>query len=375
MYDILIIDDELEVTTTLLHILRDEKHYALHAFNIPEDALQFSRETKPDLVICDFLMPQMNGIELLKQIREENPVIPLILITSYAEKEHTIAAINEAQIYYFIEKPFDPENIRLVLRNAFYQLETHRELERKISELERSNVVLRTTQQELIQRERLSTIGKMANQVIHDLKNPMSSIHGYIGLVSRIIKQEQWERKTDILRFCTIMESEINRLVDMIQGIMEYSQDETIVDPEWCTLTDVIEPALNSVIHVFDELDIHIELYLESKRKLHLDVSRITRVLHNLLYNARDAINRNGIIRIRTYDEPEKTVLEVEDNGCGIPPAVIPQIFNPFFTYKKQGGTGLGMAIVKKILQAHHAHIDLKSEEKMGTLFSIQFPA
>ena len=133
---VVIVDDEEMVLSSLSAFLRLETDYRLETFLAPRDALAFARERDVDIVVSDYLMPEMNGIELLKGFREVRPHAPRILLTGYADKENAIKAINEVGLYQYIEKPWDNENLLLVLRNGIERMNLLRALEGKISEID-----------------------------------------------------------------------------------------------------------------------------------------------------------------------------------------------------------------------------------------------
>ncbi len=133
---VLIVDDEQMVLTSLSTFLELETEYEVHAFLDPREALEFGRGQSVDIVISDYLMPGMDGIAFLRDFRELRPHAPRILLTGYADKENAIKAINEVGLFQYIEKPWDNDNLLLVLRNGIERMNLLRALEDKISEID-----------------------------------------------------------------------------------------------------------------------------------------------------------------------------------------------------------------------------------------------
>ncbi|MBC8424734.1 response regulator [bacterium] len=133
---VLIVDDEQMVLTSLSTFLELETDYSVHTFLDPGEALEFGRANGVDVVISDYLMPGMDGIVFLSAFREVRPHAPRILLTGYADKENAIKAINEVGLFQYIEKPWDNDNLLLVLRNGIERTNLLRALDDKISEID-----------------------------------------------------------------------------------------------------------------------------------------------------------------------------------------------------------------------------------------------
>lgn len=133
---IVVVDDEKIVTSAFKTLLMVEGYTNAHYFNNPEEALVFLQDHRPDLVISDFLMPQMNGLEFLKRVKEIHPEVSKIILTGYADKENAINAINEVGIYKYLEKPWSNEDLLINIRNGIERSYLVSELQKKIDELE-----------------------------------------------------------------------------------------------------------------------------------------------------------------------------------------------------------------------------------------------
>lgn len=147
---ILIVDDEEMVTTSLQSFLQLETDYQVRTFTSPRQALEWVNGASLDVVIADFLMPDMDGITFLKEVRARRPEATRILLTGYADKENAIRAINEAGLYYYLEKPWDNDHLQVVVRNGVERAALFRQLDAKVSELESAHDDLAGMRQRLL---------------------------------------------------------------------------------------------------------------------------------------------------------------------------------------------------------------------------------
>jgi len=147
---IVIVDDEDMVLTSLNAYLTLETDYDVYTFNSARAALGHLEKSAVDLVISDYLMPEMDGITFLGKVREMHPEAPRIILTGYADKENAIKGINEVGLYQYIEKPWDNDELRLIIRNALEKRELVSKLQSKIDEINRAYGELQGIQQEIL---------------------------------------------------------------------------------------------------------------------------------------------------------------------------------------------------------------------------------
>jgi len=147
---LVIVDDEQMVLSSLQSFLELETEYNLQSFTSPSAALDYALAGPVDVVLSDFLMPGMNGIELLSRIREKHPHAPRILLTGYADKESAIKAINDIGLFQYIEKPWDNTNLLIVLRNALERRFLFKALQDKITEIDQAQGKLSGLQNDIL---------------------------------------------------------------------------------------------------------------------------------------------------------------------------------------------------------------------------------
>ena len=142
---IVILDDEELVVTSLRTFLDLETPYRTVAFTSAKMALQHIRDHDVDLVISDYLMPEMDGITFLSQVRELKPDVPRIILTGYADKENAIKAINQVGLFQYIEKPWENEDLRVIVRNGLEKMQLLKKLQGKINEITQAHAELNAT--------------------------------------------------------------------------------------------------------------------------------------------------------------------------------------------------------------------------------------
>ncbi len=147
---IVLVDDEEMVLSSLSSFLRLETNYVVKTFVSANQALDFVKNNEVDLVLSDYLMPEMDGITFLARVRDLHPQVPRIILTGYADKENAIKAINEVGLFQYLEKPWDNDDILIVLRNGLERNKLMKKLQEKIDEINRAYGELQLLQKEIV---------------------------------------------------------------------------------------------------------------------------------------------------------------------------------------------------------------------------------
>lgn len=147
---IVIVDDEEMVLTSLKSFLTLETEYYVMTFTSAKQALEFIKKERVDLVVSDYLMPEMDGISFLAAVRDIIPEVPRIILTGYADKENAIKAINNVGLFQYIEKPWDNDDILIIFRNGLEKKKLMRRLDEKIKEINRAYGELQELQREIV---------------------------------------------------------------------------------------------------------------------------------------------------------------------------------------------------------------------------------
>ena len=147
---ILLVDDEEMVLTSIDSFLTLETQYNVVTFISAKKALKYIKSNSIDLVISDYVMPEMDGITFLAKVREIKPEIPRIILTGYADKENAIKAINEVGLFQYIEKPWDNDDLKIIIRNGIEKKQLLKKLQEKMDEFNRTNGELQSLHREIL---------------------------------------------------------------------------------------------------------------------------------------------------------------------------------------------------------------------------------
>lgn len=222
--------------------------------------------------------------------------------------------------------------------------------------------------QELVNSERLAVIGRMASSIIHDIKNPMTTIKAYAQVIRKKIGEGETIQLVDeVIR-------QIDRLVNMAQEILDFSRGVTSINFTKIKLGDFLDGVVAFLARDFERNKIEIEKNFEFDDEVEIDVDKMTRVVFNIAHNSRDAMPEGGKFIVKTWREDDFFFMQFTDTGKGMPEEVKKKLFEPFVTYGKKHGTGLGMAITKKIVNEHKGDIFVESELGKGTTITIKLP-
>ena len=231
-------------------------------------------------------------------------------------------------------------------------------------------ISLQKSRQQLIESERLATIGRMASSISHDLRHSLSSIvaNGEFLCESHLNGNQREELYSEIL-------TAVTQMTEMIESLLEFSRTRESLRPAFGNLQKTLQYSVQ-VIRTHPEYQgIRIDLDCQGNSEGWFDARKMERVFHNLLLNACEAVPKTGgridLYLRQIHDEVE---LRVCDNGPGIASAIRDQLFQPFVSYGKENGTGMGLTVVQKIVQDHGGDITVESSSKSGTVFQVIRP-
>jgi two-component system NtrC family sensor kinase len=148
---VLIADDEEMVITSIRAFLQLESDFDIHGFTDPEEAARFAAENPIDVALSDYLMPKMNGIQLLAKIKEAQPEASRVLLTGHADKQSAIQAINQVALFQYLEKPWENSQLLLVIKSGAERAQLFRDLREKVEELDTAHSSLKGVQRRLIE--------------------------------------------------------------------------------------------------------------------------------------------------------------------------------------------------------------------------------
>jgi two-component system NtrC family sensor kinase len=233
-------------------------------------------------------------------------------------------------------------------------------------------------QNELINIERIASLGKLSLSVAHEINNPLSGILIYTKLISKQLGNQDLDplKKEPMLKHLKLIENETKRCGDIVKGLLDFSRkDQNGFEPRH--IHEILLETFELMSHPMKVANINFLADFSAKTDLiNCSPNQIKQVCIAILVNASEAVSENGEVLFRTLNPDEEHIrIEITDNGVGISEDDIPHIFEPFFSTKeKESGIGLGLAIVHGIIQSHKGKTDVKSELGKGTTISITLP-
>ncbi len=222
---------------------------------------------------------------------------------------------------------------------------------------------------EVMRSERLSLVGSMANSIIHDLKNPICIMRCCADLIATESKDPRLRQLTDM------QNKAVEGMLSMTQELLDYARGSSSLTLETVSIWRLMEELNQQALQLLPGQNVQFVRHLRYDGEVEIDLSRFTRVLCNLIKNAREAMKGGGILSLSIDLVQDQVVIRLSDTGCGIPADVLSKIFEPFVTHGKSHGTGLGMAIAKSVVDAHRGTISVSSVLGNGTTVDIRLPA
>jgi len=357
--NILVIDDEESMRDSCRQVLIKAGYEARTAEN-GHVGLQKIREAKPDLVLVDLKMPGMSGMELLEEIAQIDRDIISVVITGYATIESAVEAMKRSA-YDFLSKPFTPDQLRIVVKRG---------LERRALAVESA----RLRREKEVMRENFVTL------VTHQLRSPLASVRHYFGVIRDGFAGDVTETQKDLMEKATRRLDELMQLINDWLDISRIDSGRIAEQFEPVAPTPVLSEVLELVRPLAEAKKVKLDL--KSDRDLPVvDGYRegLKQAFMNLVSNAITYNREGGAVTITAREQDGDVVIEISDTGIGISPDDLPFIFEEFFRAKTRetrhiGGTGLGLPIAKKIVEAHNGRIRADSELGKGTTVRIFLP-
>jgi len=371
---VLIIDDELGPRESLRILLK--KQYEVFCADSVARGLEILQNNHPDVIVSDIRMPGLNGIEGLKRIREIDSDVPVIMLTGYGALETAQEAIRHGASDY-MKKPFDANDMLAIIKRNVERSEIIRRKEQTRQTLEELNKQLLD---EMAKKNRLASMGQASAELVHDLRNPMMVILGYVQLLSQDITEGRTGTSgipPDTEEYMSAIEQNVRRCKELIESWLDLSRSNRMqLKP--VNLNELIREAVDSIRPIAYSKQSRMECHLPPQTIGILGHGvQLKRAIQNIIGNAIDALpNSEGHVYITCTDENNHVVVTISDNGEGIEQEHLPHIFEPFYSSKAPGqGSGLGLFITQKIIEDHHGEITIDSTHGHGTRVTMRFPA
>ncbi|MBU2559376.1 HAMP domain-containing protein, partial [archaeon] len=225
-----------------------------------------------------------------------------------------------------------------------------------------------TAQKQLIQSEKMASLGQLSAGVAHEINNPLANI----SLNAQMLLQDVTDEK--VIGRLTKIENNVDRATRIVKSLLEFSRTPEF-HPTLTDINELISKTLDIVEHEVKRLEV-IKKFQKELPPVPVDPNQLQQVIMNMITNAAQAMPGGGTLTLRTEKIGDIVEIEIRDTGDGISGENLTKIFDPFFTTKKVGkGTGLGLSISYRIIEKHGGYIDVDSEPGKGTSFTIKLPS
>lgn len=368
---VLVVDDEPGIRTGIERILRNytvgfpfmDEDFSFETLQAGtgEEAIQLINEKNPDIVLLDNKLPGMDGIEVLEYIKNKQIESLVMMITSYASLDLAVKATQNGA-YNFVPKPFTPQELKSAMENISKHLY-----------LKRMTKQMNNGQGQQARNRFLSVLS-------HELKSPVNAVEGYL----KMMKEKQAGDQLD--NYMVMIDRSIERLNGMrnlIMDLLDLTKIESGKNTREIIKVDLVEIArkANYSIEPY-ALQRKVKIFLDVPETLYFLADRfeIESIFNNLLSNAvKYNKPEGGTVNLMLKQVNDKIILKVEDSGIGMSEDDISRLFNEFVRIKSEktrgiSGSGLGLSIVKKLVEQYKGKISVESVPEKGSVFTIEFP-
>lgn len=371
-FTILLIDDE-EGIRKVLKITMEHSGFNVLLAPDGDSGLRIFMEKKPQIVITDIKMPGINGIEVLKKIKDLSPETEVIMITGHGDMDLAVQSL-QYEAADFITKPIDSDALELSVQKAIDRISINKKIKNYMEDLKG---LVAEKDRKIDESKRLVTIGHTIAGMSHVIKNIAGGLKGSSFILEQGIAHENREY---LVKGWEMMKGNIDKITNLSLDLLNFAKTSRLniknVDPN--TPAKEIYELLT---HRAMENDINFQVsFTTSKDPVSMDQDAINNALFNLATNAFDSFitSESGVsnkkVSLIVKAEQETVTYIVQDNGCGMKSNVRQAIFQNFITTKGTNGTGFGLMTTKKIIDEHHGSIGFKTSEDQGSEFIITLP-
>jgi len=381
---VLLVDDE-EVILELTALLLRKRGFEVLLGRNGEECVRLVAEHQPALVLLDYMMPVMNGLDALKQIKINFPDTYVIMFTGKGSEEVAVELMKSGASDY-LQKPFSNKNLQeridsiLAIRKV--ELENHkllkereflqREIEEWNRELEQRVVSksreLEQAHKEIVQSEKLATLGHISAGMAHEIRNPLNSIN----LFAQILMSAP-ELDAEYRNYVEKITQEVERIDKILLQMLVASKGKE-EKRERVDLNSVITKVLQDAKVKIDAQKVEVDCVFDAAAPIiEGDPVEIEQIFTNLISNALFEMPDGGHLQLVLVSDAESLVVKVSDTGQGVAPEDLPRLFDPFFTTKEKG-TGFGLSVVLRIVKGCGGKINVESNPGEGATFIIELP-
>jgi len=376
---LLVADDEPD----MLRFLRSQlsRHYEVIEAVDGQQAIEKASQFLPEIILLDMMMPEKDGLQACRELREKTSTqsIPIILLTARADEETKLAALG-AGASDFLPKPFSTTELHVRIKNLVESHQYQSKLSKQNQALESTIEQLKETEMQLVQTEKMASLGRMSAGIIHEINNPLNFATTGLFTLRNKAKHIAPEQQGEYAEILTDVEEGIKRVKTIVSDLRMFTHPDT-ENRDQVELSEVITSALRFLSSEWKD-SVQVETQIPEHQTVWANKNKLIHVATNLLQNSLDALKKKTFtdekpaIRIEGRMEKGCSMLSIRDNGPGVSPEVLDKIFDPFFTTKDVGeGMGLGLSICYRIIQEYEGRITVKTEQGKFCEFTLEFPA
>ncbi len=352
---ILYLDDELGNLQSFASAFR--RKYTVFITHDQEEAFRIIRAEMPEIIISDQRMPLITGAEFLFTASHIQPHAVKILTSAYSDITAVIDAVNKGHIYNFIKKPWDINDVSIILENAVKYYLAGETIRDQIKKLEKTN----------------EELNRFIYSASHDLRAPITTIKGLIDIALEDITDPV------SIQYFSMIEDSVLRLDYFIRSIVQYYQNgKDIYDYKEIDFHSFIRSVLKEFSFEIDQNHIRTSVNIQSNTPITTDTFRLRIILGNLISNAikfRKKDFASHEVKIDVITDPKEARIIIKDNGQGILYEFQEKVFNMFFRVSPEvSGNGVGLYLVKEAVDKLGGHIELNSTVDVGTTVCITLP-
>lgn len=353
--DILYVDDEADNLVVFEATFEDD--FNVWTASSGPEALEMMEQRAFPVVVADQRMPGMTGVELFELMRQRFPLAKRIMLTGYADSQAIVDAINQGRIYHFIKKPWEHDLVFSIITRA---IEAH--------DLELSN---NTLTDRLVHNDRCAALGRVAARVAHEMGNQLCML----PLLEFI--EENYGDQRELMEMSSVTRKMYERLVELVSEVKDFVRcRHQGASLQVIPLSEAIQELIEFLRYDGSLSASRLTARINGTAWVRANKVNLQQVLINLIKNAAYAIRDcpDGRVALLIDRDETTAIITVADNGCGMAPEVREHIWESFYTTKGEEGTGLGLDLVKSIVEAHDGTIDCQSAPDEGATFTIRLP-
>ena len=365
----IVVVDDTTFNVELLHDILVATGYTVYGYDKPVEAYDALEELQPDLILLDIMMPVLPGFEFCEKLKANPNIahIPVIFISALSDSGTIVKGFDLGGADY-IMKPFERREVLARVKHQITMVQQRRDLDRQHQQQVQSFETLNVMKEQFIR------------SATHDLKNPLHMIVGYAGLLEDIAPEEFTTLGPQLIRGIQDGAEKMQALIEEMLDLAKLETRTTPLNFQNVTLGYILEHTVKMFEMMAQQKNITLTLAVEPPNiDLYVDVNRLSRAFENLVSNAIKYTPDGGNVHIESTHGDKEVYIAVSDNGYGIPEDALPQLFQPFFRvntkqHRAQDGTGLGLSMVKSIIEQHNGTISVESESGAGTIFKVCLP-